>query len=591
MRQETRNCQSCKRVFIIETRDFEFYEKIKVPAPTWCPECRMIRRLLFRNQRTLYRRKVVGSEKEVFSVFPSSASFPVYFQKNWFDSDNDPTEEGRDYDFEKPFFTQLKELMQSVPWQHAYNQNAQSSEYCSNAMDLKSCYLMFNSGFSENCMYGSDVLRSRDSLDMTDVLDCESSYELLHSEKCNRCFFSNDCVECLNVWFSSNLVNCHDCVGCVGLRNKQFCIFNQQYSKEDYFNELKRFDFSSFKVVEELKARIHLEKLSHPVKFMHGYQNINSTGDYLENSKNTQVSFMSRELQNCAHCQMILFVQGSDMYDATVAGGERCYEISIGGGYNIFFSWLVGAGAGHTDVYYSMNCFNSSYLFGCVGLRNKKYCILNRQYRQEEYEALMPKIMQRMNEMPYQDGVGRTYSFGEFFPFDFSPYPYNETIAHEFFPLTKEEALQRGYRWQDPDSHPEEITLNVEAIPDDLQDTSEAIMAEIIECGHKQKCNQQCTGRFKIIPQELEFYKKMNLALPRLCHNCRHYERIAQRNPLRLWKRTCLCAGDKSESGKYQNQTKHFHGLDHCSNTFETSYAPDRPEIVYCKECYQAEVA
>jgi hypothetical protein len=27
-----------------------------------------------------------------------------------------------------------------------------------------------------------------------------------------------------------------------------------------------------------------------------------------------------------------------------------------------------------------------------------------------------------------------------------------------------------------------------------------------------------------------------------------------------------------------------------CNNTFETSYAPERPEIVYCERCYQGEV-
>ena len=40
---ENRICQNCKSEFIIEPEDFNFYEKIKVPAPTWCPECRMIR--------------------------------------------------------------------------------------------------------------------------------------------------------------------------------------------------------------------------------------------------------------------------------------------------------------------------------------------------------------------------------------------------------------------------------------------------------------------------------------------------------------------------------------------------------------------
>ncbi|MDI6602734.1 MAG: hypothetical protein QME57_01260 [Patescibacteria group bacterium] len=103
-------------------------------------------------------------------------------------------------------------------------------------------------------------------------------------------------------------------------------------------------------------------------------------------------------------------------------------------------------------------------------------------------------------------------------------------------------------------------------------------------------CNEQCTTAFKIIPQELEFYRKMNLPLPRLCPNCRHYQRIKQRNPLKFWKRKCMCGGQTSTNGVYKNTIKHFHGDNSCPNEFLTTYAPDRPEIVYCEKCYLAEV-
>ncbi|MBI2055321.1 MAG: hypothetical protein HYT42_00280 [Candidatus Sungbacteria bacterium] len=591
MNQELRVCQNCKTEFSIEPEDFAFYEKIQVPPPTWCPECRMVRRMLFRNQRTLYKRRVIGVDEEVFSVFPEDASFPVHYQKDWLSGGDDAVKYGKEYDFGRPFFAQLKELMRAVPWQHAYNQNAEDSEYCSNAIDLKNCYLMFNSGFSENCMYGSDVLRSRDSLDVADVLDSELSYELFHSEKCSRCFFSSDCVECADVWFSADLVNCHNCVGCVGLRHKQYCIFNKQYAKDEYSKMFEEFDFGSFRFIAEMKERLRKHKARYPVKFMRGYQNVDSSGDYLENSKDTRSSFISRGLENCAYCQMVLFMPGRDLYDVTIAGGERCYEISIGGGYNVFFSWLAGMSQGHTDVSYSMNCFNSSYLFGCVGLRNKKHCILNKQYEPEEYESLVGRIVRHMNEMPYADKRGRIYRYGEFFPPDLSPYPYNETIAQEFFPLSKEEALARGYGWRDTSPAAQHaITAVSDSLPDHIRDARDSITGEVVGCSHQGKCAEQCTGAFKITRQELLFYRKMNLPLPRLCHNCRHFERISQRNPLRLYSWKCACAGAISESGKYQNQTLHFHGENPCPNAFETSYPPERPEIVYCEACYQSEV-
>jgi len=104
----------------------------------------------------------------------------------------------------------------------------------------------------------------------------------------------------------------------------------------------------------------------------------------------------------------------------------------------------------------------------------------------------------------------------------------------------------------------------------DMNTVQDDITTKVIECAHKGTCNQQCTEAFKIIPEELQFYKRMNLPLPHLCPNCRHYERLSQRNPLKLWHRHCMKSG--------------------CTNEFETSYSPDRPEIVYCEKCYQQEV-
>jgi hypothetical protein len=46
------------------------------------------------------------------------------------------------------------------------------------------------------------------------------------------------------------------------------------------------------------------------------------------------------------------------------------------------------------------------------------------------------------------------------------------------------------------------------------------------------------------------------------------------------------------ESHTYQNTSTHpHHENNHCPNEFETSYAPERKEIVYCEQCYNAEVA
>jgi hypothetical protein len=226
-----------------------------------------------------------------------------------------------------------------------------------------------------------------------------------------------------------------------------------------------------------------------------------------------------------------------------------------------------------------------------VGLRSKQYCILNKQYSKEDYEAMVPKILEHMNAMPYEDSKGRQHRYGEYFPIEISPFPYNDTIAQEFFPLSKEDAAKLGYPWKDSDSKTHTTTTEAAALPDNIAEADDGILRQVIACEHKGKCNDQCSVGFKITPQELQFYRQLNVPLPRLCSNCRHYDRLKQRNPLKLWQRACQCAGQTSDNSAYKNDVAHFHGEDHCPSKFQTPYAPDRPEIVYCEQCYQAEVS
>jgi hypothetical protein len=281
--------------------------------------------------------------------------------------------------------------------------------------------------------------------------------------------------------------------------------------------------------------------------------------------------------------------------DFTMWGGNavRMYECmgAGGGARNVKFSY--GAWAPDLmDIEYSWYIYSaSSNLFGCAGLKNKKYCILNRQYSKEDYERLLPKIKEHMNTMPYVDKGGRTYRYGEFFPPDFSLYGYNQTIAQAYSPMAEKEAAEAGFNWAAKEEKSYRATLKNKDIPDDIADVRDTILQEIVECSHGGVCDEQCTAAFKLIPSELAFYRQFRLPIPRLCPNCRYFGLLAAHNPMRLYRRQCLCAGGTSANGIYANAATHAHNPSPCPNTFETSYAPGRPEIVYCEQCYQAEVA
>ena len=123
MNFETKTCQNCKQDFIIEPDDFSFYEKINVPPPTFCPECRLIRRLLFRNERTWYRRVCDATGKNILSMYDPKGVHKVYEQSYWKSDAWDPLEYGLEYDSNKTFFEQFRILFQAIPHPNLIQKN------------------------------------------------------------------------------------------------------------------------------------------------------------------------------------------------------------------------------------------------------------------------------------------------------------------------------------------------------------------------------------------------------------------------------------------------------------------------------------
>jgi hypothetical protein len=180
--------------------------------------------------------------------------------------------------------------------------------------------------------------------------------------------------------------------------------------------------------------------------------------------------------------------------------------------------------------------------------------------------------------MPFEGEQGRLYRYGEFSPTEISPFAYNESAAVDFFPLTKEEIMAKGYKYREAEEKKYTVTIKAEDIPDRIQEVGEGILQEVLGCRHAQSCSHQCFSVFRLTQDELNYYKQNTIPLPDLCPNCRHYERFAHVPPPKLWKRSCMCT-----------EENHTHKT-HCQNEFETPYAPERPERVYCENCYQKSV-
>ena len=579
-------CQNCKGSFTIEPEDFNFYEKIKVPPPTFCPECRAVRRMIFRNERTLYKRKCDFSGQDIITPFSVNNPYRVYEREIWWSDKWDPLASGLDIDFSKPFFTQWKELLKNAPLPSLFNSRISNSFYCNHCGEIRNSYLTFASWGIKNILFSAKVLSSKDSMDLLACSNTELSYDLIACEKMYGSVFCENCENCVSCYFLYECKGCTNCVGCVNLRNKSYCIFNKQYSKEDYEKEVIKYNLNNYEGFNTVKENFINFKKKSIRKFANFYNTQNSTGDNLAHASNCKFCFDLKDGIKDTKFTINGGAKLEDSYDGYGLGGNASliYEsVDTGAdGMGLFFDVFVWGG---NDVYYSYASHGCGNVFGCIGLRNKQYCILNKQYTKEEYKELVLKIIKHMNDMPYVDKEEKVYRYGEFFPSELSPFCYNETIAQEYFSLTKEAVLRQGYKWKEKEERNYKRDIKNEDIPNDIKDVDESIINKVIECEHKGKCNEQCTEAFKIIEDELSFYQRMNLPLPHLCPNCRHYQRLKQRNPVKLWHRQCMCGSTGSPS----TTAEHGH-KGRCKNEFETSYAPDRPEIVYCEKCYQQEV-
>jgi hypothetical protein len=503
-------------------------------------------------------------------MFPKNSPYTVYCYSCWWSENWDAQSYEKDYDFKRPFFEQFKELFLKVPKMGIIQQHTNiNSEYTNRAADNKNCYMIFAAADNENCSYGTSYWGAKECVDCYNIHNSELCYECIDIYDSNKLTYSQECNSCANSAFLFNCRNCNDCFGCVNLRNKSYYFFNEQLTREEYKKRVEELNLNNRENIEKVREQFSEFKKKFIVPALVENHGTNVSGNWLEECKNVSYGFGCDKVEDGKY--LFSIVGAKDVMDYTYWGksSELIYECSSIGYLcsNIMFSnecWdqLIRA-------QYCVNCHGSSDLFGCVGLRKKQYCILNKQYTKEEYEALVPKIIEHMNQMPYKDSLDREWRYGSTFPLDMHAFAYNESIAQESFPITKEEAEKQGYKWAEPEAKNHKITLKPEDVPGSIEEVGEEILKEVIGCQHAGRCNHQCTQAFKITASDLGFYKQMNIPIPQLCSNCRHFARLSQRNPIKLWERKCS----------------------KCGNAIKTSYSPDRPETVYCKSCYTTEVA
>ncbi|MFA6353551.1 MAG: hypothetical protein WCW93_01310 [Candidatus Paceibacterota bacterium] len=552
MNSEIKNCQNCKKDFTIEPEDFDFYEKIKVPPPTFCPDCRLMRRLLWRNEHSLFRSPngEKGKSNLIISIYHPDSKLISYDKEMWWSDKWDPCDYGIGYDFSRSFFEQFKELLEKVPHLALSNSNSINSRFCQTAVELKNCYLVGSSMACEDSMYCNRIFHCKFTHDSYICYSTEFGYDNVYCRESSKLFFSRESESCLDSYFLYDCRNCSSCILCTNLRNKSYCIENIQYNKEEYIKKKKELALNTRFGIE--KARIRFEQLWRDAfhKHLKLTNTVNVIGDQVKDSRNCYYVFdLEGEAENVKYAHW-----GSkgtrDSYDVGPGCGnnaELLYEGISTGVQNsrAFFNAVVWYS---NNIYYSYMLNNCQNCFGCAEMNSKQYCILNRQYTKKEYENLMPKIVEQMKNVPYIDKKGNIYSFGEFFPPEISPFTYNETVAQDYFPLDKRRAEAEGYSWREYQPSSYQITINGQDLPQAISEVNDSILNEVIECEITKK-------PFKILEQELSFYRRLDLPLPSIHPDERHNRRLKLRNPMVLNKRMCFF-GDEEVLTTYLPESK-----------------------------------
>ncbi|MFA5076666.1 MAG: hypothetical protein WC480_04615 [Patescibacteria group bacterium] len=552
-------CKNCHQDFTITDQDRQFYHKINLPEPVDCPRCRDINRMAWRAERFLYPRTCAGSGKNILSIVAPDSSYQVFSNEYWYSDQWDGLNYGRDYNPEQPFFEQYYKMAVAVPRLYAFAFQNINSEYSNGSQQNKDCYLLFVSDRNEDCYYVYGIFACKDTMDCLNMDKSELCYECIDSFDCYHCLYGWGLRNCRDVYFCYDCSGCSDCFMCSNLRSRQYCWHNEQLSAEEYQKRLAGYDLGSRRVLVGLETEFR--RLAQRAIHQYAYlvKCTDCTGDLLKNCKRSLNCYESYDLIDCYNLQVGVDSKWCRDCYVAVDQCELCYDcVSVVNSYNCHFCIATWH---NRDCYYCDTCVSCHDCFGCTGLKHKSFCLLNKQYSETEYRQLREKAISQMQ---------KAGEWGQFFPAQYSPFAYNETIACDLYPLTKEEVLKRGWRWQDnlPGTFGKET---VKEVADNIKDITEQIIKEVLVC-------QNCQKNYKIIPQELALYHKQGLPVPDSCFNCRHLKRWQSRNPRKLWTRQCDC-----------RETKHEH-QERCSNRFETPYPSTKLEKVYCEECYQKEI-
>ncbi len=603
-------CERCAKDYVINDKHIKAYDdfspvinwkKYTIVPPSICPDCSEQIRLSFRNKRNLYRRKCDFSWKDILSLYSPDKEVKVFDKDIWWSDKWSALDYWQVFDEDNTFFEQLKDLIWKVPYPNLTIVNSENCEYNDSLVWSKNSYMCFWNNNLEDTYYTEESRNIKTSSDIWWSWDVEKSYEIIDSANIYNSKYCFCCDNSSNITLCSKCSNCHDCFMCYWLDNKRYHILNKEYSKEEYIKKMQEIDLWDYEKVKTYTKIYNDFVIKMPHQHLQMNNSENSMWDYL---------YFSKEANNCFN---IIWVQNAiNLYEwwrcSMVYDSSFVYDLEwpviwsiivFNASKNIYFSEYIYDNS--FNIFYSVNLKACKNCFACVWLVGKEFCIFNKQYTQQWYYDEVERIINVMDTPPKSPSteeeswaIAKQGQWGSPLPPCLSRFWYNETESNFYYPVEshhpspfpKGEGIEKWeiknntfipiiplplgeVRWglvfnrstyEAPFPKVDKI-IPANKLPDNIKDIPDDILNRAIECEVTKK-------PFRIISQELEFYRKHNLPIPRRHPDQRHLDRMALRNPRKLFDRKC----------------------DKCGKDMKTTYAPDRSEIVYCEECYNREI-
>lgn len=578
---ERKKCNLSWKYFAIFQGDIDLLKKISpiiwkekftYPTPKTDSTIRMIKRMMFRNERLLYSSKSIISGKNIPTIYHPSTWIKSITWEEW--ENIDTVEYWQKYNFNNRFLDQFKEIFYKVPKLWLLNINNENGIYDNFSSWNKNTFLNADIMNSDNVSYSTTIKNVTNWYDLLQVNNSNYVYNCICSNNLNKCInlqYSSNCYDC---GFSIRCKNCNNCWFCYNLENKSNYLFNKKVRIED-IKEIKKNmqTYNWFIKLENIFKNKILQKTIRPdTRIINSENTIWST---VLNSKNAFICFDSYNIENCRYC--LVWEYNNNCMDTTIFNRNSNYVYQAVCGWFLKKSHNCITWRESSNMFFCDFCIWCEYMIWCSGMKNKKYCILNKQYTKDEWLKLAPKIINQTK---------KEWLRWEFFPSEISPFPYNDTVVMDYFPVQKVIDLKWNllqpenkewfwivkvlepnkfisdafinFWWKDnmiikrrTKNQDINISNNLEIIkseklPQNINEINDSICSKIILCS--------TTWRpYRITKLELNFYRNMQITLPRIHQDLRHKKRILIRPPRFLYFRNSDKSWDETISNYNAN--------------------------------------